>query len=120
MKTHKLDLTDYEVDVDKIVEVDGKKAVQKVKETLSIKKELSEILRLPGIYSNGVESFDGLMLGRQIRACEEDTLQISEVELEVLRKVLDKLISRPHDPSKGSIALGGVRYEELIIRVFGL
>ncbi|KKL78574.1 hypothetical protein LCGC14_2023520, partial [marine sediment metagenome] len=85
-----------------------------------IKEEIAEMLRIPGIYKDGVESFDGLMLSKEIRACDDDVFAISEDELKILKGVMDKLIGREHNPASGQIALGGPRYEEMIIRVFGL
>ena len=60
------------------------------------------------------------MLSREIRACDEDTFKLNEEELKLLKAVMDKLIGRDHNPASGQIALGGPRYEELILRVFGL
>ena len=120
MKMYDLDLSEYEVDFERW-EVEDKKHVLKAgKEPFPLKKEIADMLRLPGVYKDGVESFDGLMLSREIRACEEDSFKINENELKILKAVMDKLIARDHNPTAGQIALGGTRYEELIIRVFGL
>ncbi|MBW1931466.1 MAG: hypothetical protein JRI56_00265 [Deltaproteobacteria bacterium] len=120
MKTYKLDLSDYEV-VSEVVEIKDGEPVKNLKvEAVSVKKELSELLRLPGIYSDGMELFDGAMLSRQIKECEGDELEINEDELNLLKKVMNKLIGREHAPEKGKIALGGPRYETMIVRVFGL
>ena len=99
---------------------DEKRVLKTGKESFPLTEELADILRIPGVYANGVESFDGLMLSREIRACEDDVLPISEDELKILKGVMDKLISREHNPATGQIALGGPRYEEMIVRVFGL
>ena len=120
MKKYDLDLTEYEVDFERW-EIEEEKRVLKIgKEPLDVKKEMADMLRIPGIYENGVESFDGLMLGREIRALEEDSFSISEDELKLLKKVMDKLIGRDQNPAAGQISLGGPRYEEMIIRVYGL
>ncbi len=120
MKKYELDLSEYEVDFERWVMEDKKRVLKTGKEPLKVKEEIADMLRIPGIYENGVESFDGLMLGREIRASEEDSFSISEDELSLLKKVMDKLIGREHNPAKSQIALGGPRYEEMIIRVFGL
>ncbi len=120
MKSFDLDLSSYNVDFERWEIEDEKRVLKTGKEPFPIKQEIADVLRIPGIYDNGVESFDGLMLSKEIRACEDDTKDISETELNLLKKVMDKLIAREHNPAAGQIALGGPRYEEMIIRVFGL
>ena len=80
--------------------------------TVEIKEELSSLLRVAGVYDNGVELCDGVEIARQIKDCPDDCLEVSETELKIMKKVLDKLIS--NEQTK----LGGVRYEELILRCF--
>ncbi len=120
MKMFDLDLSEYEVDFERWVMEDEKRVLKTGKEPFPIKTEIAEILRIPGVYKDGVESFDGLMLSREIRACDDDVFKLNEDELKLLKAVMDKLISRDHNPASGIIALGGPRYEELILRVFGL
>ncbi len=120
MKKYELDLSEYEVDFERWVIEDEKRVLKTGKEPLKIKEEIADMLRIPGIYENGVESFDGLMLGREIRASEEDSFSISEDELNLLKKVMDKLIGKEHNPANNQFCLGGPRYEEMIIRVYGL
>lgn len=103
MKTYKLNLKRYKVgDAD-----------------LNVKDELYDLLRLPGIYADGIEMCDGIILAKSINGQESDELEINEDELNLLKKVLNILIKRPHNPPM-SRSLGGVRYEELILRVFML
>lgn len=120
MKKYELDLTEYEVDFERWEMEDGKRVLKTGKEPFPIKEELSGVLRIPGIFENGVQIFDGCMLGKQIKNCEADTLEINEDELKLLKTAMDKLIAREHNPAAGQVALGGPRYEEMIIRVFGL
>ena len=120
MKKYELDVSEYEVDFERWEIEDEKRVLKKGKEPFPLKTELAELLRIPGIYANGVESFDGFMLSREIRVCEENVFTISEDELKLLKTAMDKLIARDHNPATGQIALGGPRYEEMIIRVFGL
>ena len=120
MKTYDLDLSEYEVDFERWEIEDEKRVLKTGKEPFPIKTEIADILRIPGIYKDGVDSFDGLMLSREIRACDEDSFKLNEDELKLLKAVMDKLIGRDHNPASGQIALGGPRYEELILRVFGL
>ena len=120
MKMYDLDLSEYEVDFERWVIKEKKRVLEKGKEPFPIKTEIADMLRIPGIYANGTESFDGLMLSREIRTCEEDSFKLNEDELTLLKSVMDKLIGRDHNPASGQIALGGPRYEELILRIFGL
>lgn len=120
MKKYELDLTEYEVNFERWEMEDEKRVLKTGKEPFPIKEELSGVLRIPGIFENGVQIFDGCMLGKQIKNCEADTLVINEDELKLLKTAMDKLIAREHNPAAGQIALGGPRYEEMIIRVFGL
>ncbi len=120
MKTYDLDLSEYEVDFERWVIEDKKRVLKTGKEPFPIKTEIADMLRIPGIYQNGIESFDGLMFSREIKACDDDIFKISEDELKLLKAVMDKLISQEHDPANNKFALGGSRYEELILRVFGL
>ncbi len=120
MKTFDLDLSGYDVSFERWVMEEEKRVLKTGMEPFPIREEIADMLRIPGVYANGVESFDGLMLSREIRVCEDDNFKISEDELKLLKAVMDKLIARDHNPATGQIALGGPRYEEMIIRVFGL
>ena len=103
MKTYKLNLKKYK---------DGENEID-------AKEECYNILRLPGIYTDGIETCDGIILARSIQGCDSDELEIMETELTLLKKVMNILIKRPHNPPV-SFSLGGSRYEELILRVFML
>ena len=120
MKTFDLDLSKYEVAFERWVIEKEKRVLKTGMEPFPVKEEIADMLRIPGVYANGVESFDGLMLSKEIRTCEDDSFKISEDELKLLKAVMDKLIGRDHNPAAGQVALGGPRYEELIVRVFGL
>ena len=120
MKSFDLDLSSYDVSFERWVIEEEKRVLKTGMEPFPIKEEIADMLRIPGVYANGVESFDGLMLSKEIRTCEDDSFKISEDELKLLKAVMDKLIGRDHNPAEGQIALGGPRYSELIIRIFGL
>jgi hypothetical protein len=89
-------------------------------EDFPIRGELAGLLRIPGVYKDGVETCDGVILARSIVKEEKDCLEINETELALIKKVMNQLIAREHKPQLGQIALGGPRYEELIMRVFRL
>jgi hypothetical protein len=85
---------------------------------IDVKKELSEMLRMPGMYRNGIETCDGIILARSILGCDKETIEITDAELAILKKVMNILIERPHNPQMRQYSLGGKRYEEAILRVF--
>ena len=120
MKSFDLDLSSYDVSFERWVIEEEKRVLKTGMEPFLIKEEIADMLRIPGVYANGIESFDGLMLSREIRTCDEDTFKLNEDELKLLKAVMDKLIGRDHDPANGVVALGGPRYEVLILRIFGL
>lgn len=103
MKKYELNLTDYEFEGR---DEQGAKTIK-----VSMKDELSLLMRIAGVYENGIETCDGIEIVKQIKAAG-DSLEVNESELNLIKKVLDKLIK--HD----NIKLGGARYEELILRVF--
>jgi len=101
VKEYKLDLTDY-----KVGESD-----------FPMSTELAGLLRLPGIYKDGIETCDGVMLARSIVKAD-GSIMINETDLALVKRVMNILIAREHKPLQGQISLGGVRYEEMILRVF--
>jgi hypothetical protein len=103
MKTYELDLTDYKVGESDFL----------------TKLELSGLLRLPGIYKDGIEMVDGVMISRNIMASDE-SITLDETDLALIKRVMNILIAREHKPLQGQLSLGGIRYEALIIRVFTL
>jgi len=103
MKKYELDLTDYTFEA--IVER-GTKTF-----SVNMKDELSALLRIAGVYDSGIEVCDGADIVKQIKSAEK-SLVVDEAELTLIKKVLDKLIKNE------KVKLGGVRYEELIVRVF--
>lgn len=107
MKKVVLDLTDYEFEGR---DDTGKLTQMKV----SMKEELSVLLRINGVYDNGIEMCDGVDIAKQVKYCKEDALTLSETEHNLVKKVLDKLIKDERFQPR----FGGIRYEELIFRVF--
>jgi hypothetical protein len=103
MKKYTLDLTDYKVG----------------EQDFPMSTELAGLLRLPGIYKDGIETCDGVMLARDILA-SDGSIEINEADLALVKRVMNTLIAREHKPLQGQLSLGGVRYEEMIIRVFTL
>lgn len=115
---YRLNLKDYDVEqmVFEVVDDERKQVSKNI--PVEVKKELYQILRLPGVYKDGIETCDGVALAIVIKDCEEDHLDIEAKELEILKRIFDKLIAQEHKPQIGQMAMGGERYIELIQRVF--
>jgi len=115
---YRINLEDYDVMQLVFEVVDGKRVQVEKNVPVVVRDEMYQILRIPGVYKDGVETCDGVDLAGKIQSCEEDHLDIEARDLDILKKVFNKLISQEHDPSKGQVALGGERYIEMIQRVF--
>lgn len=93
-------------------------AVGDEKKTVDMQRELYEILRMPGMYRNGVETCDGVALaGRILSTKGDENVVVSDEEIQLLQRVCNKLIAKEHKPPM-QIALGGERYIEMITRIF--
>jgi hypothetical protein len=119
MKAYDLDLSAYNVDVETFKREEDNSITRKVeKQEFPIRQEMYEMLRIPGVLDSGMEIVDAVTLARRILSCEDNSIELTKDEMDVLRKVMNKLIKREHNPQAGVLALGGPRYEELIMRVF--
>jgi len=114
---YRINLKPYDVDFERWEIVDGKKELKSGQEPLGVKSEIYTILRIPGVYKDGVETCDGVDLANKIKDAGE-FIDIEVKYLDILKKVFNKLIAQEHRPQLGQIALGGPRYIELIQRVF--
>ena len=99
---NELNIANYEVDKDKV----------------DVRQEISEMLRMPGMCKDGLEICDAIILARSVVGSDSDTIELTDVELALLMKVMNTLIKRPHNPQQRQYSLGGKRYEELVMRVF--
>ena len=77
-------------------------------------KELIGFLRMAGVYPGGGDQLcSGIDLSMKLETCKDcDTIELSDDELNVLKSVLNVLLTKATPP------LGGPRYNELITRVF--
>jgi len=113
-----LDVTNYDVPFERFEMVDGERKHLKGMEPLNVKHELYEMLRLPGLFKDGIEVVDAVLMARKIRDAESDNVELDANEEKLLKSAFNKLIDREHNPQSGMVALGGPRYEEMILRVF--
>lgn len=112
---HRLVVTDYDIEVKAPTKEDADATNTN---TIDVREELYHILRLPGVYEDGVETCDGVALAGDIKSCEEDHLDINQRSMDILMRIFNKLIKKEHKPMMGSVSLGGERYIPLIQRVF--
>jgi len=118
MKKYTLDLSSYEVTIqthERNKETDAIEIVTK-QEVYPIRENYATWLRMSGIWKDGIELCDAHDLAKQVKNYKEDSFEIDETELELLKKALNKLITI--DSTKGMQALGGEIHEEAIARVF--
>lgn len=127
MKKFLLDLGEYKIvlqkpkrDADgKIVKGENKLPVlEDAEEVYPLRDNLSDWLRLAGIWKDGIEVCDAHDLAKQVKNCTDDSLEVNEDELNLLKKVMNKLITQEPDPMRGVMSLGGEVHEEAIRRVF--
>lgn len=114
---YRIDLTSYDVK-QLVFETKDDKREQIMKNIpCVVKDELYAILRMPGVYKDGVETCDGVALAKNIQNAD-DSIEIEAKELELIKRIFNKLIAQEHNPQTGQAAMGGERYIELIIRIF--
>lgn len=113
-----LDVTNYNVPFERSEVVENERKIVKGEEPMDVKAELYGVLRLPGLFKDGIEVVDAVLMARKIRNAESGNVELDANEEKLLKAAFNKLIDREHNPTAGQIALGGPRYEELILRVF--
>ena len=118
MKKFELDLTswDTEVSVQKNNEHGNPVFVQE-KIEYPLKENLGMMLRAGGLFENTEDTVEAILLGRTIQARSEDSIEIDERELGLLKQCLDRHLEAA---TKGQGVFGGQQHEELILRIHAL
>jgi hypothetical protein len=118
MKKYRLDLSEYEVTAQVPVTktVDGKEVrqLEDKTEVYPLRENISVWLRSVGIFKTGEDIAEAVSVAKQIRDCKEDSIELDEREIGVLRQALNRLIELTAE-SKAN--LGGEIHEEAIVRV---
>jgi hypothetical protein len=118
MKKFKLDLSEYKVTAQVPVTktVDGKEVrqLEDKTEVYPLRENISVWLRSVGIFKTGEDIAEAVSVAKQIRDCKEDSIELDEREIGVLRQALNRLIELTAE-SKAN--LGGEIHEEAIVRV---
>jgi len=122
MKKYELDLTKYDVTVMMPVTKkndDGteSRVMEEKTDAYPLRSNISTWLRSLGIFKNGEDIAEAVMLAKQIRECEKDTLELDEREADVLKQAVNRLVELT---AEGKANLGGEVHEEAIVRVMRL
>jgi len=119
MKNYELDLTKYDVKVMAPVtkkDDEGKeiRVMEEVTNEYPLRSNISTWLRSLGVFKSGEDIAEAVMLAKQIRGCESDTLELDEREAGVLKQAVNRLVELT---AEGKANLGGEIHEEAIVRV---
>jgi len=118
MKKFKLDLSKYEVTAQVPVTktVDGKtvRELEDKTEVYPLRDNSSVWLRSVGIFKNAEDIAEAVSVAKQIRDCKEDSLELDEREMGVLKQALNRLVELT---AEGKANLGGEIHEEAICRI---
>ena len=119
MKKYELDLTKYDVTVQMPVTKkndDGteSRVMESKTDVYPLRENISTWLRSLGIFKNGEDIAEAVMLAKQVRECEADTLELDEREADVLKQAVNRLVELT---AEGKANLGGEVHEEAIVRV---
>ena len=90
------------------------RVMEHVTDEYPLRDNISTWLRSLGIFKNGEDIAEAVMLAKQIRECEADTLELDERQAGVLKQAVDRLIELT---AEGKANLGGEVHEEAIVRV---
>jgi len=119
MKKFELDLSVYDVTVMMPVTKkndDGteSRVMEEQTNAYPLRTNISTWLRSLGIFKNGEDIAEAVMLAKQIRECEEVAMVLDEREADVLKQAVNRLVELT---AEGKANLGGEVHEEAIVRV---
>jgi len=120
MKKYRLDLSKYEVivqvPVTKVDEKTGKETREFENQTQDypLRENISIWLRSVGIFKTGEDIAEAVSVAKQIRDCQNDSIELDEREVNVVKQAVNRLVELT---AEGKANLGGEIHEEAIIRV---
>jgi len=118
MRKFKLDLSKYDVTAQVPVTktVDGKEVreLEDKTEVYPLRENISIWLRSVGIFKSAEDIAEAVSVAKQIRDCTEDSLELDEREMSVLKQALNRLVELT---AEGKANLGGEIHEEAIVRI---
>jgi len=116
MKKYRLDLSEYEVTS---LQPDMESENHQMKEVLDVyplRCNLSMWLHSLGIFQSAEDIAEAVGVAKQIRECTEDSIELDEREVDVLKKAVNRLVElSAENPPRAN--LGGEIHEEAICRV---
>ena len=118
MRKFKLDLSKYDVTAQVPVTktVDGKEVreLEDKTEVYPLRENISIWLRSVGIFKSAEDIAEAVSVAKQIRDCTEDSLELDEREMSVLKQALNRLVELT---AEGKANLGGEIHETAICRI---
>ena len=119
MKKYELDLSKYDVTATVPVtktDDDGKevRVFENRTETYPLRENISVWLRSVGIFKSGEDIAEAVSVAKQIRDCQEDSIELDEREAGVVKQALNRLVELT---AEGKANLGGEIHETAICRV---
>ena len=115
MKKYKLDLSEYEVTAQMpVTKEDGSHIFEDKTETYPLRDNISVWLRSVGIFKSAEDIAEAVSVAKQLRDCTEDSLELDEREMGVLKQALNRLVELT---AEGKANLGGEIHEEAIVRI---
>lgn len=116
----KLDLSEWKIKVMVPAPTEeNPHAMAEKEEVYPFRKNISDILRSPGVFRSGEEIAEAIVLAKTVRDAEDDSVNLDEREAEILKKAFNRVIEATAD-GKSSVILGGELHEEAIMRVFSM
>lgn len=118
MKKFTLSLTSWviPIQVQKTAE-DGKPFIEIEDTDYPVKDNLGMMLRAGGLFKNIEDTVEAVMLGKSIQDTTEDSIEIDERELDLLKNCLDKHLEAA---AEGKSSFGGQQHETLVLRIYDL
>lgn len=118
MKKFKLNLSEYSVTAQVPVTktVDGKEVrqLEDKTEVYPLRDNISVWLRSVGIFKSAEDIAEAVGVARQVRGCAEDSIELDEREIGVLKQALNRLVELT---AEGKANLGGEIHETAICRI---
>lgn len=96
---------------------DGNLQIVQKSQAYPIKDNLGAMLRAGGLFTTVEDTVEAILLGKTIQSNKEDSVNLDERELTLLKSCLDKHLEAA---TKGQSMFGGPQHEELVLRIYEL
>ena len=120
MKDFELDLSEWKVTVPVQRPTEGNPhAIAQVEQPYPFRENLNLWLRAAGVFRSGEDIAEAVVLAKELRDADGETILLDKREADILKKALNRHIELSAD-GKVQTPLGGPIHEEAICRVFGM